>query len=269
MEKTTIYILVSCLLLSCVRDNEKYINTSGVTIKERVLTPEGYSREQYSSLSWQYFLQNLELLPFGSKILDYTGQKISEQSSHIGIIKYDVGTKDLQQCADAIIRLRAEYLWKQKRNDDIQFTFTSGHNYKWIDHANGFRPYIKGNKVSFKKTASVDKSYSNFRKYLDIVFSYAGTISLNRDLKKISKTGNYQIGDIIVKAGSPGHAVLIVDKCKNNKGEYLYLLAEGYTPAQSIHLLKSNREVSPWHKLGKGVISSKRYYFLNPNFRRF
>ena len=67
---------------------------------------------------------------------------------------------------------------------------------------------------------------------------YVGIISLNRYKKKVSWNNPLQISDVIIKASSHGHAVLIVDRAK--KGEkYIYLLAERYTPAQSIHILDS------------------------------
>ena len=179
--------------------------------------------------------------------------------------------KDLQQCADATIRLRAEYLFSTGNFQEIHFKFTSGDNYAWLDHALGIRPKVAGNKVSFEKTASEDNSYENFRKYLDIVYTYAGTISINRDLKEVPRSADFEIGDVIVKPGSPGHAVIVVDRAKNQNGEYIYLLAQGYTPAQSIHIINSHQKaITPWFKIARtGSISSNRYYFSNPNIRRF
>ena len=259
------------IISSCDDISNQNIDVSGESIRDRITCPPGYSRKNYDESSWQYFLQNLNLKPSGTKILDFRGKPIYNQSSHVGIIDYDIGKKDLQQCADAIIRLRAEYLYKQKAYSDIEFKFTSGHNYKWLDHAKGIRPKINGNNVTFVQNEKADASYSNFRYYLDIIFTYAGTISLNRDLEKIPRNKNLEIGDIIIKPGSPGHAVLIVDRVHDNKGNYLYLIAEGYTPAQSIHILKSGkRKISPWFKIDKkGAISSNRYFFSNPNIRRF
>ncbi len=264
-------IIAVLFLINTPAKTQVLINPKGTTISNRFGTPKGFDKENYKKNSWQYYLQNLELLSGRGKILDYTGKPIRNQSDHIAIIKCDIGKKDLQQCADAIIRLRAEYLFKQRRFNEIAFKFTSGHTYKWTDHARGIRPVISGNKVVFKKTRKANNSYKNFRKYLDIVFMYAGTISLNRDMKKVNRKATFHIGDVIIVAGSPGHAVLIVDRVKNDKNEYLYLIAEGYTPAQSIHILDSGEAgISPWFKIEKtGSIDVKRYYFSKPNIRCF
>ena len=55
----------------------------------------------------------------------------------------------LQQCADALIRIRSEYLWDNNRKDEIGFKFTSGHYCSWTKYAEGYRPKINGNKVTF------------------------------------------------------------------------------------------------------------------------
>lgn len=260
------------LLISCNNDpGTQNLFPGGETIAQRIKAPEGYEKEAYDPFSWASFLQNLPLLPQGSLIYDYTNKPISDQKSHTAVINYDTGKKDLQQCADAIIRLRAEHLFSREDYQQIQFKFTSGDNCKWLDYAQGIRPKVSGNNVSFAKVASPDHSYDNFRKYLDLVYTYAGTISLNRDLKKVPRKANYEIGDVIVKAGSPGHAVIIVDRAKDKDGNFIYLLAQGYTPAQSFHILNSGQKnIAPWFRILKsGSISSSRYYFSNPNIRRF
>ena len=211
-----LFVITSCVPSNCI----ECLNTNGQTLRERISPPTGYERMAHNQSSWKGFLQNLELLEHDSKILDYRGKAISSQSSHIAIVNYDVGNKDLQQCADAVIRLRSEYLFEQNRFDDIQFKFTSGHNYMWSDHADGIRPIVNGSSVTFRRKAEPSNTYENFRKYLEIVFMYAGTISLNRDLLKIARKQRPEIGDIIIKPGSPGHAVLIVDRAKNAQGNY-------------------------------------------------
>ncbi|MBK6732152.1 MAG: hypothetical protein IPG60_14785 [Bacteroidetes bacterium] len=267
-----ILFLLILTLLAC-KQNDVVINfiNSGDTLIIRIATPSGYSRETYSQGTWEYYLQHLELKAHNSKILDYKGNPISNQSSHIAIINYDIGTKDLQQCADAVIRLRAEHLFANGKSDEIQFEFTSGDNFKWLDYAKGMRPVVNGNSVSFRQSGASDKSYASFRKYLDVIYMYAGTISLSHQLNKKSRSNALPIGDIILNPGSPGHAVIVIDRAFNSSKEYIYLLAEGYTPAQSIHVLDSkNNSTSPWFKIPKtGTINTGRYKFNDPNIVTF
>lgn len=269
--KFLLTVVASSVFVNYAVDFEKHINKNGETIKDRIVPPEGFSRANHSGATWAAYLQTLPVKEHGSKVYDFSGNPISAQSSHAAVIDLDIGTKDLQQCADAIIRLRADYLWAQGRKDEIEFKFTSGHNYRWTDHAEGIRPSVNGNRVSFSKKVQADFSHANFRNYLDIVFMYAGTLSLERDLKKISRGNALEVGDIIIKGGSPGHAVIVVDRTQNRDGDYIYLLAQGFTPAQSIHILKSDsRNISPWYEIPQsGPFITDRYYFPSPEIRRF
>ena len=280
--------LVACfilLFLSCNNSNREnsgeniseessaVITPTGEKLINRIAAPAGYTWEIAMPNSFAEFLQNLPLKDAGSPVLDYTGTPISNQEEHIAIINYDVGTKDLQQCADATIRLRAEYLFQQKRFDEIGFHFTSGDYFSWTDYANGTRPIINGNSVSFSQTANADDSYSSFRKYLDVVYNYAGTISVNKETSPVHRNAAISSGDIIITPGSPGHAVMIVGCAKDKHNNRLYLLAESYMPAQSIHVLKNPFEggISPWYHLdlNGGSIETARYTFSTTNIKRF
>ena len=280
--------LVACfilLLFSCNNSNREnsgennseessaVITPTGEKLINRIAPPTGYTWEIAMPNSFSEFLQNLPLAPAGSPILDYAGNQISNQSEHIAIINYDVGTKDLQQCADATIRLRAEYLFQQKRFDEIGFHFTSGDYFSWTDYANGTRPIISGNSVSFSETANEDDSYASFRKYLDVIYNYAGTISVNKETKAVTSNAAISSGDIIITPGSPGHAVMIVGCAKDKHNNKVYLLAESYMPAQSIHVLTNPFEsgINPWYHLylNSGSIETARYTFSTANIKRF
>ncbi|AZQ63936.1 hypothetical protein EI427_17400 [Flammeovirga pectinis] len=242
------------------------------SVEGRIPTPNNYTRTTLADNSFGAFLRAMLLLPKGAPILDYDGDEIYNQSEHIGIINYDVGKKDLQQCADAAIRLFAEYLWEQKRFDEITFHFTSGHAYAWNQYKKGIRPIVSGNKVTFKTISSPNSTYAAFRKYLDYVYMYAGTISINKEMKKVSTSDKVKIGDVIVTPGSPGHAVIIIDEAVNNNGDKIFLLAEGYTPAQSIHILKNpfDTALQNWYFINnEGETETARYTFYTTNIRRF
>lgn len=252
---------------------ENMVITSQNKIKSRFSAPKGFHWIESATNSYGDFVESFKLKPFGTQILKYDGNPISTQHLHEGILDIDIGTTDLQQCADAIMRLRAEYLWKEKKEDEIQFHFTSGDLMTWTAYKNGIRPIVNGNKVTMRQQANQDGSYENFRKYLDLIFTYSGTISLNRETHPVTKNEDLKTGDILNTPGSPGHVVFIAGVCENEKGERLYLLGEGFTPAQSIHILKNpwRPSQSPWYSLDVNESETKtaRYLFKPTNFRRF
>lgn len=273
--KKNFIIGITILLLGCKNDNSSVeINSSGLTLIERIKAPKGYDWITEERGSFGEFLQNTKLKKAGSQILDFRQNPISNQSEHVAIMDYDIGEKDLQQCADAVIRLRAEYLYQQKRFDDISFHFTNGDAFSWNDYKIGIRPkLISSTQIAFIKNANKDDSYKSFRNYLDVVFMYAGTISLNKESIGISDSKKIKTGDFIVTPGSPGHAVIIVGRAKNIQGEIIFLLAQGYTPAQSIHVITNpyNGEINPWYKLDvlKSPTITARYAFVKTNIRTF
>lgn len=256
-----------------VPESSVHINKDKNTIRERFSAPKGYTWIEEQPDSFGYFIENFKLKPYGSQILKYDGTPIAMQDVHEAVFDIDTGNKDLQQCADAAIRLRAEYLYKAKKFDEIKFHFTSGDLVSWNDYKNGIRAFVNGNSVSFRKTADFDDSYPNFRKYLDLIFNYAGTISLNKETKPVAKTSDLKTGDILITPGSPGHIVFISGVCQNKEGERLFLLSEGFTPAQSIHMLSNpfDKNISPWYRLDVNSSETKtaRYFFKPTNFRSF
>ncbi|MDQ6608858.1 MAG: DUF4846 domain-containing protein [Bacteroidota bacterium] len=218
------------------------------------------------STSWVYFLQHLP--EKNGPVINYKGVEVGGQSKHFSIINYDVGTQDLQQCADALMRLRAEYLFAQKRFDEIGFHFVSGQYYRFTDYCKGLKPVAKGNDVKFLSSAPTEKTHQQLRKYLDFVYAYASTISLAKELKDANE---FEPGTIIIHAGSPGHCFIITDEAITATGEKLYKLVEGYTPAQSIYVLQNTADPSLgyWHALKKGKIQTASYVFESYQLKKF
>ncbi len=249
----------------------KLIDEKGNTVASRVKLPEGFQRVKYPVGSFQEYLRNYKLKEYGTPIINYDGSSYFAQHWHEGILEVPVPKNGLQQCADALIRIRSEYLWEHNRKDEIGFNFTSGDYCSWKYYAEGYRPRINGNHVSFHKSAIADNSKSNFYKYLNLIYTYAGTSSLHTELSKV-KVDKLQIGDMLVKPGFPGHIEIIVDQIKNEKGEYLYVLAQGNTPAQNVCLLRNFEDEyrSPWYAFEENQpVNTPSYYFDKALFVRF
>lgn len=249
-----------------------YINKEGNTVTSRILLPEGFTRASYEEGTFQKYLQDYALKEFGSKVINYDGNPYVYQAGHVGVLEVPVPSNGLQQCADALMRLRAEYLWDTNQKNKIGFNFTSGHYCSWSKYAAGYRPKINGNKVSFHKTAGANNSKENFYRYLNLIYTYAGTQSLYDELPKISEIKKLEVGDMLITPGFPGHIIMIVDKATNVNGDNLFIFAQGNTPAQSVHMLKnpSDTNKSPWYTLEMGgELQIPTYYFNTSQFIRF
>ncbi len=248
------------------------INKEGLTIKNRVNMPKGYKRVVYNKGTFEDYVRNYKLKPFGSKIINFDKSIYYWQNGHIGILEVPVPRNGLQQCADALIRIRSEYLWSKNRKEEIGFNFTSGHYCSWKDYSAGYRPQINGNKVIFNKVEKANYTKENFYDYLNLIYTYSGTLSLYNELDKINSDKELKIGDMLIKGGSPGHIVMICDEIIDTDGNKLYLLFQGNTPAQSVHLVKNleNTNLSPWYDLKlNSKIGVSNYTFRNSEYVKF
>lgn len=255
-----------------IASKENLIHKDSLTIQSRVKVPKGYKRVTYPKGSFEDYLRNYKLKPFGSQIINYDDSEYYWQNGHVGILDIPVPKNGLQQCADALIRVRSEYLWNTNRKSEIGFNFTSGHYCSWKNYAEGYRPKINGSKVTFSKTASANHTKENFYKYLNLIYMYSGTLSLSQELEAVNSTKDLKIGDMLIKGGSPGHIVMLGDEVINDKGEKLFLLFQGNTPAQSVHLVKNLEDdaISPWYNLEiDAVIPVSNYTFYDSKFARF
>jgi hypothetical protein len=96
--------------------------------------------------------------------------------------------------------------------------------------------------------AAPSNTYTDFRNFMELVFSYAGTISLSKSLRP-GKLSDISIGDVFIYGGSPGHAVIVVDVAENTCRDKVFLLAQSYMPAQETQILKNFNDdtLSPWY----------------------
>lgn len=229
-----------------VSEKDSIIQPEGRTLKKRISVPRGYRRTKQKAGSLGSFLRNYPVKKDGSPVLLNDGSRKGNQSAHAAVFKLPIEAEDLQQCADSVMRVYAEYFWKTGQQERIRFHFVDGFLADYIKWRDGGRIQV-GNTTSWSDSASYDASYENFKKFMRIVFAYAGTLSMESESKEIS-IEKLRIGDIFIKGASPGHVVMVVDVCKNAEGKKAFLLGQGYMPAQEFHLLKNpEHEENPWY----------------------
>jgi hypothetical protein len=267
-----ILMIIFCFFSFSETNNTNKDNLLGNTIQQRFQVPQGFVREEESKTSFGFFLRNLPLKPVGSNVLYFDGTTKPNHNVYDAVVDLPIGKQDLHQCADAVMRLRADYFYSQKQYDKIHFNFTNGFRVDFSKWAAGYRIAVKGNKTSWVKTAKPSNSYETYWKYLETVFMYAGTASLEKELKPIN-VSDIKIGDVFIKGGFPGHAVIVVDMAVNPKNnQKIMLLAQSYMPAQEIQILKNpnNSSLSPWYATDFGTsLKTPEWTFSSSQLKRF
>lgn len=251
--------------------NAKYpwgdAHETGDTLSSRIAPPSGF--ERVAADSFGGWLRGLPLKSDGAPVRLFDGAEKARQDVHAAVIDIDTGARDLQQCADAVMRLRAEWLFASGRQNEIGFNFTGGGRVTFERYAKGQRPDGKGRR--WMASARPDASYGAFRKYMDLVFAYAGTASLEKELKSVA-AADVEIGDVFIKGGFPGHTVLVADIAVNalTKSKRM-LLVQSYMPAQDIHVLKnlSNGDGSPWYAVPSGALVTPEWTFAAGSLKRW
>ncbi|MDF7811189.1 DUF4846 domain-containing protein [Hymenobacter sp. YC55] len=241
------------------------------SLAARFAVPPGCQRVAVEPGSFGHWLRYLPLLPAGTAVHLHDGKLKDPQTVHAAVLHIDVGTRDLQQCADAVIRLRGEYEFSRKP-DQVHFHLTSGHDIRFADWYSGQGFRVSGDEV-LPASKTVEKpTHAVFRRYLDQIFTYAGTLSLARELTPVS-LANVQPGDVFIRGGSPGHAVLVLDVAEHlTTGQRYVLLAQSYMPAQQIHVLRNTESLGgAWFAIqpDNARFATPEWVFRREELRRF
>lgn len=231
------------------------IDSRGKTVATRISPPQGYSRTEASDSSFVTYARQLAVKPHDSPVLLYNGSLKGNQAVHAAVLDLPIGNKDLHQCADAAMRIKADYLRATGKQDDIHFNLTNGHQIDYAKWREGYRIIVRGNKTEWVLKEQPTDSEESYWNYLELIYTYAGTLSLSKELEP-APVSSLSAGHLWLQGGSPGHAVLVLDECIHlGTGEKLYLLAQSYMPAQETHILvnKSEPDISPWYRAPAGT----------------
>ncbi|WEK34389.1 MAG: DUF4846 domain-containing protein [Candidatus Pseudobacter hemicellulosilyticus] len=213
--------------------------------------PEGYRRVAGGDPAFAQWLLRLPICK-DPKVYLYNGQLKPNQTAQFAVLDVPVGKKDLQQCADAVMRLRAEYFYSRRQTAAICFFDNNDKAYACPQNAG--RPA--------------------FEQYLEKVYAHCGTLSLERQLKRVPDFNTIQPGDVLIKGGSPGHAVIVLMVAEDSVTlEKRYLLAQSYMPAQQIHILKNRHQpgLGPWYRVNDAnpLIYTPEWTFSREQLRRW
>src|SRR6266478_430615 len=152
------------------------LNTSG-----DIPVPGGFERVSAQPGSFAAWLRTIKLKKDNHVYL-YNGLLKRNQDAQFAVMDITVGKKDLQQCADAVMRLKAEYLFAAKKFSEIRFTDNAGKEHKWEG---------KNNRKDFDS-------------YLENVFGWCGSASLEKQLFPVSNLNEIKPGDVFIRGGFPG-----------------------------------------------------------------
>lgn len=230
----------------------KFIEENAIILQERFPAPLGFKRKKESNRSFAAYLRQLKLQPHGALVSYFDGGKKLNNNVYLAVLDQDIGSQDLHQCADAIMNLYARHHFENKDYGKIHFNFTNGWRCDYTKYAEGYRIFFDGNKTSWIKKKEPSYSLKTFEEYLIWIYKYCGTASLAKELKRVNDLSEIQIGDVLIKGGFPGHAVLVIDMVENEDGNKKFMLAQSYMPAQQMQILKNPiNEISndPWYDL--------------------
>ncbi|MFZ5480960.1 MAG: DUF4846 domain-containing protein [Myxococcota bacterium] len=172
------------------------------TVREAFPPPAGARR--VAADAFGEHVRDLPLLPPGTPVRAYDGRVIEMYAARV--VDLPLPKVDLQQCADSILRVRAE--WERAQGRSPAFHYTSGQLSRWSAWGGSWESWL-----------------------LDL-FTYAGTRSLPLDTVADTEPSP---GDLLVTPGSPGHAVLLLDVATDGRDTWV-LAGQGYMPAMSFHV---------------------------------
>lgn len=196
--------------------------------------PEGYIREDCAPSSFTAYLRALPLND-SAEVSYFEGGLAEDVNDYAYKTVAMPLLSENEQCADACMHLRADFLHRSRQFRKIHFEDTQ-HNvmrYRW-----GAR----------KK---------KIRTFLRYVFIVSNTESMIGEMPQRSFS-DMRPGDVFVydyksrPDAKYGHAMMVADVATDPAtGEKIFLLVQGSTPACDIHVLvnKEDTAISPWFRL--------------------
>lgn len=211
-------------------------------LEARFPNPPGYVRVPVTPGSFAEWLRGLPLAAPGTPVLSHAGDTVfaGDDAYVAGVVAIDVGAGDLQQSADAVIRLNGEWLWSTDQLNAISYKSTTKLDMPFSRWAKGQRLLAAGPNMGWVvKGKPKDPTYGDFRQYIDAVMLWSNNVSLALRATRVEDPAKLAAGDFFLQTRGKGHAIVVLDVAQKPTGERVALLGQSLqSPAQSIHVMR-------------------------------
>jgi Domain of unknown function (4846) len=218
------------------------------SLQTRFPPPPGYQRVAVAPGSFAEWLRDLPLAAPSTPVLNNSGDTVfaGEDDYVAAVAAIDVGAGDLQQSADAIVRLNGEWLWASDKPDAISYRSATKLDMPFSRWAKGQRLLASGPNVFWVvKTKPHVPTYGDFRQYIDAVMLWTNNVSLATRAVHVSDPKQLSAGDFFLQTHGKGHALLVLDVAQKPTGERVALLGQALqSPAQSFHVIRLGHETA-------------------------
>ena len=222
------------------------VSHSQSIIADISLPSEDFQRITIEQNSFAVYLRQLPLKKPGSDVVNYKGEvfKSGSDTSVAYVVDMNITNRYLEQCMDVLVRLYADFLWQKKQAEELTLPLPGGHWLAWQNWKEGFRPVFRGINLSLIRATQPDSSFQSYRTFLNTVYSESHTQQFYHAYQPVKRM-DVNIGDMFIKKGTKGHAVMIVDMAINERGQMIALIGNGDTPACQFFLLNYQTN-NPW-----------------------
>lgn len=210
--------------------------------------PAGYQRRPVAAGSFAAYLRQLPIAADTTPVRRFDGRAANWPGCLVVDLPF-LFCADLEQCADMALRLYSEYQWRNGNAQELRFTLQNGQPMNWADWCAGKRRRYESalDRHVVSKT-SADSSRGSFEQFLAYLFAWSGSVAVKRDLAAVIEA-DLNAGDLIVQnnTGAMGHVSVILDVAYDSIGNRLFLIGNGWTPAQNFFIRKPGEdEGSGW-----------------------
>lgn len=241
------------------------------TLLARFPSPPGTERVPVAPGSFGAWLRTLPLAAEKTPVVSHKGDVVSRGDDPYvaAVFALDVGSTDLQQSSDVVVRLHAEWQWSTGERE-ISYKSATGFEMPLARWQKGERIIAVGTSFGWaprEKAAKPD--HADFRRFLDTVFAFGNSQSLATTTTPVD-AADVAPGDFFVHTGSPSHALVVLDIANKPEGPKLALLGQALSPPESPHVIRPGRGTA-WFSLrpGQPVITPNTKEFPWANLRRF